>query len=115
MRRLVPLLALAAAPAAAQPNYGQWEPLQRRFESTGGGGVMIDGYDPIVIDDRCVTPFTATLPDGTVHRNIALFRAVPVQGGILCTQARWAAMDRSGEGTSPFQVFIRDGVARRSP
>jgi hypothetical protein len=115
MRRLAILLAIAASPAMAQTNYGSWEPLQRRFESTGGGGVMIDEYDPIVIDDRCVTPFSATLPDGTIYRNIALFRAVPVQGGILCTQARWAAMDRSGQGTSPFQVFIRDGILRRSP
>lgn len=115
MRHLAILLAILAGPAGAQMNYESWEPLQRRFESTGGGGVMIDEYDPIVVDDRCVTPFTATLPDGTVYRNIALFRAVPVQGGILCTEARWSAMDRSGQGTSPFQVFIKDGISRRSP
>ena len=89
MRHLILLLAMAAA----QPNYELWEPLSPRFESTGGTGVMIDGYDPI----------------------IALFRAVPVQGGIPCTETRWAAMDRSGDGTSPFQVFIRDGISRRSP
>lgn len=115
MRRIALLLALMATPAFAQVNYESWEPLVPRFESTGGGGVMIGEYDPVVIDDRCVTPFTATLPDGQVFRNIALFHAEPVQGGILCTRARWSAMDRSANGTSPFEVFIKDGVSRRSP
>ena len=115
MRRIALLLALAATPAFAQPNYESWERLTPRFESTGGGRVMITEYYPIVLDDRCVTPFTATLPKGQAFRNIAMFHAVPVQGGILCTRARWSAMDRSGQGTSPFEVFIKDGVSRRSP
>lgn len=76
---------------------------------------LIGEYDPIVLDDRCVTPFTVSLPDGRVLRNIAIFRAMPVQGGILCTQARWSALDRSANGTSPFEVFIKDGISRRSP
>ncbi len=115
MRRIALLLALTATPALAQTDYTSWERLVPRFESTGGGGVMIGEYDPIIIDDRCVTPFSATLPDGQVFRNIAIFQAVPVQGGILCTRARWSAMDRSSNGTSPFEVFIKDGVSRRSP
>lgn len=109
------LLILFALPALATPDYGSWAPLSPRFESTGGGGIMIGEYDPIILDDRCVTPFTVELPDGRVLRNIAIFHAVPVQGGILCTRARWSALDRSAAGTSPFEVFIRDGVSRRSP
>lgn len=115
MRWLALTFLLATAAAWAQPNYESWERLAPRFESTGGGGVTITEYDPIVLDDRCVTPFTATLPDGQAFRNIAIFHAVPVQGGILCTRARWSAMDRSAQGTSPFEVFIKDGVSRRSP
>ena len=115
MGRIALLLAFIAMPATAQTNYESWALHVPRFESTGGGGVMIGEYDPIVIDDRCVTPFTATLPDGQVFRNIVIFHAVPVQGGILCTRARWSSMDRGANGTSPFEVFIKDGVARRSP
>ena len=115
MRWIALLLGLTAMPAFAQADYGNWPPHLPRFESTSGGGVIISDYDPIVLDDRCVTPFTVTLPDGQSFRNIVIFQAMPVQGGILCTRARWTALDRSSQGTSPYEVFIRDGVARRSP
>jgi hypothetical protein len=115
MRHIALLLTLIALPAFAQPNYESWPPHLPNFESTTGGGVMIADYDPILLDDRCVTPFTVTLPDGQSFRNIVVFQAVPVQGGILCTRARWSALDRSSQGTSPYEVFIKDGVARRSP
>lgn len=110
--------ALAAVPGALaeEEDYGGWEPLQRRFESTGGGGVVIDEYDPVVVGDRCVTDFTATLPDGTVLRNTVEFDAVAAAGGTLCTNGRWRARDGGGaSGTTPLRVFIRDGVRRRSP
>jgi hypothetical protein len=109
------LAALAMGPATAREDYTAWPPLQPVFESTGGGGIMIGEYEPVVIQDRCLTRFTATTPDGTVYRNIVLFRAVPVQGGILCTDGAWRALDGDGEGTTPFRVFIRDGVRRRAP
>ena len=43
------------------------------------------------------------------------FDMVPVQGGILCTNGKWQAVDGSMSGTTPFRVFIKDGVRRRSP
>jgi hypothetical protein len=115
------LLALAAVPppAAAQPaaeeDFPAWPLLRNPFPSTGGGGVMIDGYDPVLEGRLCRTAFTATLPDGTVYRNRAEFDAVPVQGGILCTSGRWQAADGSASGTTPFRLFLRDGVVRRAP
>ena len=106
---------LAAWPAAAQENYQSWEPLQTTFESTGGGGIMIGEYEPVVIRGHCLTRFTATEPNGTVHRNIVLFDAVPTQGGVLCTNGAWHSLDNDSQGTTPFRVFIRDGVRRRAP
>jgi len=109
------LLALAMSPAAAEENYASWEPMQSTFPSTGGNGIIIGEYDPVIIGDRCVTNFTATEPNGTVHRNIVEFDAIAVQGGTLCTNGRWRAADGSGSGTTPFRVFFKDGVRLRSP
>ena len=52
---------------------------------------------------------------GKVYYNEIEFEAVPVQGGILCTNGHWQAHDGSATGTTPFRVFIKDGVVRRSP
>jgi hypothetical protein len=114
---LVLLAALAAAPAGAQPaDLASWPPLLTRFESTGGGGWTIDGYDPVIRGGLCVTDFAAISPDGQVFRNEAEFDAVPVTGGTLCRNGRWRAKDGSGQGTTPLQVFIRaDGQRFRSP
>lgn len=109
------LLSLAMATASAEENYETWAPLQNPFESTGGGGIMIDRYDPVIVDNTCVTDFTATEPGGKVYYNKIQFDAVPVQGGILCTNGKWQAIDGSMSGTTPFKVFIKDGVRRRSP
>jgi hypothetical protein len=110
---------LQSSLAAAQPvqgeNYEAWAPLQDTFESTGGQGVMIKGYDPVINGDKCSTNFTATLPDGKVFYNIVEFDAVPTQGGILCTNGKYRAVDGSASGTTPFRVFFKDGVRRRSP
>ena len=72
MRRLIltcTALALASALASAavsrlfaQENYQSWEVLKNPFESTGGGGVMIGEYNPVIVGNKCVTNFTATLP-----------------------------------------------------
>lgn len=106
----------ASAPAAlAQEDYGRWPLLRDPFPSTGGGGVMIGGYDPVVAGGKCRTGFTATLPDGTVYRNTVEFDAEPAQGGILCTNGRWRSADDSASGTTPFRVFIRDGFRRMAP
>jgi hypothetical protein len=117
MRRLALAAALAATvtTARAEEDFSTWPPLPPVFESTGGGGIMIGEYEPVVIRGHCLTRFTATTPDGTVHRNIVLFDAVPAQGGILCANGAWRALDGDAEGTTPFRVFIRDGVRRRAP
>ena len=109
------VLGLAISPLHAQENYDGWAVLQNPFESTGGGGVMIDRYDPVVVGNKCTTDFTATVPDGKVYYNTIEFEAVLVQGGILCTNGAWRAADGSATGTTPFRVFIKDGVVRRSP
>ena len=109
------VLLLAIAGAAGQENYASWELLENPFESTGGGGIMIGGYDPVIVGDKCRTDFTATEPGGKVYYNKVEFDAVPTQGGTLCTNGKWRAVDGSASGTTPFRVFIKDGVKRRSP
>lgn len=109
------LIPLAMATASGEENYESWALLQTPFESTGGGGIMIGGYDPIIVTDKCATDFTATEPGGKVYTNKIEFDAVPVQGGLLCTNGRWQAIDGSTSGTTPFRVFIKDGIRRRSP
>ena len=125
MRRWKPgLAALALATAVtlfkipeglAEENYESWAVLVNPFESTGGGGVMIGEYNPVLVGNKCVTNFTATLPDGKVYYNVVEFETVQVQGGTLCTEGKWRARDGSASGTTPFRVFIKDGVTRRSP
>jgi hypothetical protein len=121
MRKLVAIsvasavMALAVSAAPAAENYETWPVLKNPFESTGGGGIMIDGYKPVIVGTTCVTDFTATEPKGKVYDNTIVFEAVAVQGGTLCTKGKWRAKDGSAMGTTPFQVFIRDGVVRRSP
>ena len=109
------VLLLAIAGASAQESYASWELLKNPFESTGGGGIMIGGYDPVIVGDKCRTDFTATEPGGKVYYNTVEFDAMPVQGGTLCTNGKWRAVDGSASGTTPFRVFIKDGVKRRSP
>src|SRR5262245_17225599 len=97
---------------SAQENYESWPVLVNPFESTGGGGIMIGEYRPVVVGDKCVTNFTATEPGpgGKVYYNKIEFETVAVQGGTLCTNGRWQAVDGSMSGTTPFRVFIKDGV-----
>ena len=113
---LATTLALLHIPEGlAEENYESWAILKNPFESTGGGGVMIGEYNPIIVGSKCVTNFTATLPDGKVYYNVVEFETVQVQGGTLCTNGAWRARDGSASGTTPFRVFIKDGVTRRSP
>ena len=109
------LVALAGLPASAQDNYESWPLLQPEFPSTGGGGIIIKGYAPVIAGDKCRTDFTATEPNGTVYYNSVEFDAVPAGGGILCTNGKWRSRDGSATGTTPFRVFIKDGVRRGSP
>ena len=106
-----------AIAAEAEEDYSRWPVLVNPFESTSGGGVMIDGYRPTVEAGRCRTDFTVTIPGpgGGRFANEVEFDAVPAQGGVLCTNGRWRAKDGSASGTTPFRVFLRDGVVRCPP
>jgi hypothetical protein len=108
------VLPLMAAGAAAEDNFASWPVLKSTFPSTGGGGVMIKGYDPVITGARCVTTFMA-VDGGAVYFNLVEFEAVPAQGGTLCTNGRWRAYDNSVSGTTPYRVFFKDGVFRGSP
>ena len=117
MRRLIigaALLALAGA-AGAEENYESWRLHTPTFPSTGGGGVIIGEYYPVIAGGKCTTDFTATLPDGKVYYNRVEFDAVAAQGGTLCTNGRWRSKDGSANGTTPYRVFFKDGVVRGAP
>jgi len=108
------LLALTSA-AGAEENYESWRLHTPTFPSTGGGGVIIGEYYPVIAGDKCTTDFTATLPDGRVYYNAVEFDAVAAQGGTLCTNGRLRAKDGSANGTTPYQMFLKDGIVRGSP
>jgi hypothetical protein len=120
MRRalLVPAVAMAlGAPAHAAERYENWPILKSTFPSTGGGGITIKGYDPVITAGKCVTTFMAVEAghDPAVYSNVAEFDAVPTEGGILCTNGKWRAFDNGGSGTTPFRFFFKDGVFRAAP
>lgn len=116
IRNPVAVLALLASlvPASAQENYEAWVPLTDPFASTGGGGIMIHDYDPVVAGGKCTTNFRAIDPNGTVYRNTIVFEAVEVQGGTLCANGKWRSIDGGASGTTPFRVFLKNGVKRGS-
>jgi hypothetical protein len=109
------VISAAASAKAGPPDYESWPLLAPAFPSTGGEGVMIEGYQPVITAGRCTTDFQAVLPNGVIYRNEVTFDAVPVSGGILCTNGKWRAKDDSAEGTTPFEVFIKGGVRRMKP
>jgi hypothetical protein len=110
-------LALAAPGAAAEESYESWPLLRSTFPSTGGGGITIKGYDPVITGGKCVTTFMAVEPgpDPKVYSNVIEFEAVPAQGGTLCQKGEWRAFDGGATGTTPYRVFFKDGVFRGSP
>lgn len=116
MRRLLVLALMASAlPAMARErDFERWPLLTPSFPSTGGGGVVIGDYRPVVSGASCSTDFTATMPDGAVYRNHVVFDAMPVAGGVLCTNGRWRSLGGEASGTTPLEVFLKDGLARRS-
>src|SRR5882724_1732751 len=114
-------LALAASGASAQESnrehYQSWPVLRSTFPSTGGGGITIKGYDPVITGGKCVTTFMAVEPglNPNVYPNVIEFEAVSVQGGTLCQNGKWRAFDGGATGTTPYRVFFKDGVFRGSP
>jgi hypothetical protein len=107
----------AALAEGTQENYASWPPLRPTFPSTGGGGIMIKGYDPVIVGNRCLTTFMAVTPGDNpqVYPNFIEFEAVAAQGGTLCQNGRWRAFEGGATGTTPFRVFFKDGVFRASP
>ncbi|KRE13135.1 hypothetical protein ASE66_22035 [Bosea sp. Root483D1] len=106
---------LACHNAGAQERFEEWSPLTSPFPSTGGGGIMIHDYDPVVAGGKCRTRFRAVEPDGTTYHNLIEFEASETQGGVLCSKGQWRSADGSASGTTPFRVFIKEGVKRGSP
>ncbi len=104
----------SSATALAEERFETWAPLTDPFPSTGGGGIMIHDYDPVVTAGTCTTRFRAIEPNGTTYRNSIVFEATEVQGGVLCSKGRWRSEDGTATGTTPFRVFIKDGVKRGS-
>lgn len=105
---------LTITPVSSSVDYTRWPLLVNPFPSTSGGGVMIDDYRPVVTQDLCLTNFSVVV-DGQRTQGIVGFDVVRTQGGVLCRNGRWSTLDGSAAGTTPFEVFIKDGVVRRAP
>ena len=106
---------LSSNPASAEEDYASWPLLTPTFPSTGGGGYIIKGYDPVIIGGKCITTFMATLPPNELYLHMAEYEALPAQGGTLCTNGRWRSIDGKTSGTTPFRMFFKDGMFRGAP
>lgn len=115
MRKTMLIAALFAATAATAQteNYESWPVLKSTFPSTGGGGFVIKGYDPVIIGNKCMTTFMAV--DGeqkNAYPNYIEFEATPVAGGTLCRNGKWKAFEGGATGETPFRLYFKDGVWR---
>ena len=111
------LVALSGGAATDQgENYENWPVLKSTFPSTGGGGIIIKGYDPVITGGKCVTTFMAVEPgvNPNVYPNYIEFEARPANGGTLCVNGQWKSFD-GASGTTPFRVFFKNGVFHASP
>jgi hypothetical protein len=104
-----------AASRHTQENFAAWPLLTSTFPSTGGGGYIIKGYDPVISGGKCTTTFMATLPPNELYLHVAEYDAVPEQGGTLCTNGRFRSFDGKTSGATPFRMFFKDGVFRGAP
>jgi hypothetical protein len=109
------LIMLAPLGAAGEDNFASWPVLKSTFPSTGGGGVMIKGYDPVIAGGKCVTTFMAAVPPAELYFNVVEYDAVPAQGGTLCTNGQWLSFNGKDSGTTPFRMFFKDDVFRAQP
>jgi hypothetical protein len=115
MFRTIALAAtMTVTPALANVDYTRWPLLVNPFPSTSGSAVMVDDYRPLVTENLCLTNFTVIV-DGQRTQGIVGFDAVPIWGSVLCRNGRWSTLDGSASGTTPFEMFIKDGVVRRAP
>lgn len=112
------LLMVAFGPASAESDdFDRWPILESTFPSTGGGGIMIKGYDPVITKGKCMTTFMAVESgsDPAVYASVIEFEAVPAAGGTLCINGKWRAFEGGASGTTSYRVFFKDGVFRGSP
>ena len=118
-RSIVLLILILPGPLSAQPSeqFADWSILKSTFRSTGGGGITIKGYDPVITGPKCVTTFMAVTAEATpvVSPSYIEFDANAAQGGTLCTNGRWRSFDGGSSGTTPYRVFFKDGTFRGSP
>lgn len=108
------LAALMPGPSSAEnDNFESWPVLNSTFPSTGGGGITIKGYDPVIVGAKCVTTFMA-VEEGNkaVYPNYIEFEAAPASGGTLCRNGKWRAFEGGASGETPFRLFFKDGVWR---
>ena len=113
----IALLSLIPTSGRAEEPFESWPVLRSTFPSTGGGGMIIKGYDPVIANGKCVTTFMAVAPgpDPQTYPGYVEFEAVPAQGGTLCQNGNWKPFGGGDGGTTPFRVFFKDGVFRGSP
>jgi hypothetical protein len=109
--------ALTMTTSRAEVDMTTWPLLSSTFPSTGGGGITIKGYDPVIAGGRCVTTFMAVTSgdDPEVYANFAEFDAVEQAGGVHCRNGRWKSFDGQQAGTTPFEMFFKDGLFRARP
>ena len=110
------VLLLVPCVGQAADNYSAWPVLTSTFPSTSGNGIIIKGYDPVITGNKCATTFMAVAPgdNPAVYPSYIEFEAVAKDGGTLCTNGKWRSMDNASSGTTPYQVYFKDGVFRGS-
>jgi hypothetical protein len=111
------VVAIVASSARADEDFTTWAPLKSTFPSTGGNGIMIKGYDPVITGGKCITTFMAVAPgaEPAVYPSLIEFDAVPIQGGIVCQNGKYRAFDGGASGTTPYRIFFKDGIFYGSP
>ena len=116
-RAVIAVVVSAGSAHAADDRFESWPALRSTFPSTGGGDIMIKGYDPVITGGKCVTTFMAVAPgpDPAVYPSFIEFEAVATQGGTLCHNGKWRSFDGSSSGTTGYRVFFKDGTFRGSP
>jgi hypothetical protein len=111
------VLALPGAQAQEkQENYASWPPLQSTFESTGGNDIMIKGYDPVILRDKCVTTFMAVTPapDVNVYFNVIEFEATQCKAARSAPTASGARWMEARQASTPFRMPSRWLVPARA-
>jgi hypothetical protein len=118
LAKLVAATLMASATAAvAADDFSNWPPLKSTFPSTGGNGIIIKGYDPVITSGKCITTFMAVEPgnDPKVYTSVIEFEAVPMDGGTLCQNGKWRAFDGGASGTTPYRVYFKNGMFYGQP